>query len=51
MTLDRQHARLMRQATAAALCVALTLVLCKAICKGASVLAQRCGHFGTAVRL
>ncbi|OLU14100.1 divalent metal cation transporter FieF [Pseudomonas sp. PA1(2017)] len=36
MTLDRQHARLMRQATAAALCVALTLVLCKAIAWWAS---------------
>ncbi|TBU79823.1 divalent metal cation transporter FieF [Pseudomonas daroniae] len=36
MTLDRQHARLMRQATAAALCVALILVLCKAIAWWAS---------------
>ncbi|MEQ9728358.1 cation diffusion facilitator family transporter [Pseudomonas sp. WHRI 8822A] len=36
MTLDRQHARLMRQATAAALCVALTLVLCKAVAWWAS---------------
>ena len=36
MTLNRQHARLMRQATAAALCVALTLVLCKAIAWWAS---------------
>lgn len=36
MTLARQRARLMRQATAAALCVALTLVLCKAVAWWAS---------------
>ncbi|TBU90918.1 cation diffusion facilitator family transporter [Phytopseudomonas dryadis] len=36
MTIDRQHARLMRQASAAALGVALTLVLCKAFAWWAS---------------